>query len=313
MKRHHPSGMSRAFDSAFDIIKASHFQATYGPEFLLKAIGGPEVGAMRSYVQMNKQHPHPDVQESVEEVYNHLTALVSGRETPKPRMFDMHELAEMREAKAGPMSTANPEGTVAPQAPTPMQKAFRALLDAHFLRKNVMGTQDGIQYSLPPSVASMAQRPQVPEMQGGGFFRRPRPTGQTVLGGPTTMNVQPNAPNPMAGFGTGMDNAMSGGMGEMMPPPGAQIERMPHPSPFHGSTLGPSFARQGYRNVGGELVPPTNPYKGTPGLNAYRFYNDWNTKMGQPVGDESSYAGEISSNQSQAQAGDQFNRQTRKF
>lgn len=329
--------MSRAFDSAFNIIKASHFQATYGPEFFLKAIGGPEVEAMRSYVQMNESHPHPEVQQSVEDVYEHLTALASGQETPKPRMFSMQELSEMRQS-GGPMSTEDPQGTVDARA-TPMQKAFRALLDAHFLRKNVVGMQDGIEYSQPPSISSMAQRPQIPETmmqtmqtQAPGMFGRFKqpvtrtaqiPTGQMSLGGPRTMNVQQNAQNPLEGFGAGVQNALSSGMGEMMSPPGAEVTRMPHPSPFgdgYGRDYGgnefmpgTSFAVQGYQNVNGELVPPPHPYEGARGWHSHQNRLRYDEKMSKPVGDESKYAGTMDNTQQMAQAGDQFNRQTRQF
>ena len=168
---------------------------------------------------------------------------------------------------------------------------------------------------MPPSIASMAQRPQVPEMmtqtmdvptQAPGMFGRFKapvmqqhtteiPTGHTVTGGPQTMDVQQNPENPMAGIG---------GMGQMMPPPGAAVERMPRPSPFKSLDYPPkqSFAGQGYTvSDAGEFVRPKNPYEGE------RLRQNFEEKLKLPVG-ESRYAGDNLANPIPLQQGaaDQF-------
>jgi len=139
--------MAGAFDEAFNLLKMNHFTATYGPQFVLdavvKAIGGPEVARMRNYVLQHERHPHPEVRQSVEDVYQHLTALASGRMTPKPKMMDAQQLAEMR-AQAHMPQPGEPMQSVPasvesdkrqmPQEGTAMQKAMRALVDSHFAK-----------------------------------------------------------------------------------------------------------------------------------------------------------------------------------
>ena len=137
--------MAGAFDEAFNLLKMNHFTATYGPQFVLdavvKAIGGPEVERMRNYVLMHGNHPHPEVQQNVEDVYQHLTALASGRMTPKPKMMDAQQLAEMQAQVHMPQQGEPMQSVPAsvesdkrqmPQDGTPMQKAMRVLIDAHF-------------------------------------------------------------------------------------------------------------------------------------------------------------------------------------
>ena len=145
--------MAGAFDEAFNLLKMSHFTATYGPQFVLdtvvKAIGGPEVERMRNYVLQHERHPHPEVQQSVEDVYQHLTALSSGRMTPKPKMMDAQQLAEMRAqthmpqpgepmqsvpASVDPRMRQTPQGDDDEKGATPMQKAMRVLVNSHFAK-----------------------------------------------------------------------------------------------------------------------------------------------------------------------------------
>lgn len=139
--------MAGAFNEAFDLLKMNHFTATYGPQFVLdtvvKAIGGPEVERMRNYVLQHERHPHPEVQQSVEDVYQHLTALASGRMTPKPKMMDAQQLAEMRAQAHMPQpgepmqsvpASVDPSMRQMPQDGTPMQKAMRVLVDSHFAK-----------------------------------------------------------------------------------------------------------------------------------------------------------------------------------
>lgn len=139
--------MAGAFDEAFNLLKMNHFTTTYGPQFVLdavvKAIGGPEVERMRNYVLMHGNHPHPEVRQSVEDVYQHLTALASGRMTPKPKMMDAQQLAEMQAQVHMPQQGEPMQSVPAsvesdkrqmPQDGTPMQKAMRVLVNSHFAK-----------------------------------------------------------------------------------------------------------------------------------------------------------------------------------
>ena len=116
---------------------------------VVKAIGGPEVERMRNYVLQHERHPHPEVQQSVEDVYQHLTALASGRMTPKPKMMDAQQLDEMRAqaqmprpgepmqsvpASIDPSMRQTMMGDDDEKGATPMQKAMRALVDSHFAK-----------------------------------------------------------------------------------------------------------------------------------------------------------------------------------
>lgn len=121
---------------------------------------------------------------------------------------------------------------------TPFDAAWTLLKSDTMVRKNVIGSQYGTQYKMPPAIASMAQRPQQPEMmtqqmevqqQQPGFFGRFRqptttmqttqiPTGANVVGeraGP----VQTNSPHPPGAL-------------VAKRPAGAQVTRMPRPGPY---------------------------------------------------------------------------------
>ena len=225
MKRHHPTSMSRAINSAFDVLKMQHFEQQYGYEFVLdvisKAVQDPRVEKMRMFVLQNMDSPDPQMRRQAEEIYQQLTQVMSGAGGQISSATPLGVDPSPPPAPEGLMSTGNPKGEARPI----MAKAFSAFLDAEFIRKNVVGIQETgqsgtpVQYNMPDPISSMSQRPQTPERSG--FFNRP--TGTNVTGGPQTMNVQQNAKNPMAGVG---------GMGQMMPPPGAQVTRMPRPSPF---------------------------------------------------------------------------------
>ena len=331
--------MSRAFDAAFDIVKMNHFERQYGYEFVLdaisKAVQDPRVEKMRMFVLQNMDSPDPQMRAQAERIYAQLTQIMSGAGGKISAATPLGVDPSPPPNPAGLMSTANPQGE-APMMPSkPMAKALDAFFDAEFIRKNVIGIQEvgskntPVQYSMPPSVASMSQRPQVPEMmtqtmdvptQAPGIFGRFKapvmqqhttqiPTGHTVTGGPQTMNVQQNPENPMAGIGAGYPNANEAGLGgQMMPPPGAAIERMPRPSPFDYGAPDTSFAGQGYTvNDAGNWVRPKNPYRNTVGtrgaLAAQSFEDDLRKPVGNP--DDFPY---FSSNSQVAQMGaaDQF-------
>ena len=184
-----------------------------------------------------------------------------------------------------------------------MSDAFEVawtLLKSDIMHKeNVIGMQDGTQYTMPPAIASMAQRPQQPEMmtqqmevqqQQPGFFGRFKqpttemrttqvPTGANVVGrrpgyfanvnaGP----IQTNSPHPLGAIAAD-------------PAPGAQVTRMPRPGPFpegysSNASRMPSFSNyQGHYSNGAHLsgfdgrgtigTRPANildlPYHGTRG------------------------------------------------
>ena len=322
--------MSRAFDAAFDIVKMSHFERQYGYEFVLdaisKAVQDPRVEKMRMFVLQNMDSPDPRMRAQAERIYAQLTQIMSGAGGKISAATPLGVDPSPPPNPAGLMSTANPQGEAPMMSPKPMAKALDAFFDAEFIKKNVIGMQEAgrrgtpVQYKMPPAIASMAQRPQVPEMmtqtmdvptQAPGMFGRFKapvmqehttqiPTGHTVTGGPQTMNVQQNPENPMAGIG---------GMGQMMPAPGATVERMPRPSPFD-SNYPPSrsFAGQGYTvNNAGNFVRPKNPYSDEVGiqnrLNAQGFESD----LRLPVG-ENRMAGDQTVNNKFAQMGaaDQF-------
>tara|TARA_R100000951_G_scaffold103058_1_gene95483 strand:- start:35 stop:484 length:450 start_codon:yes stop_codon:yes gene_type:complete len=130
-----------------------------------------------------------------------------------------------------------------------------------------------------------------------GRFRQedPVPTGGTALGGPTTMNIQQNPDHPMGPqFGVGAA-------------PGAQVQRMPHPSPFVGTVPSASHAGQGYTvNDAGEFVRPENPHQ------TKSTSEDFERRLNLPIGAPGSGGGDANS-VAQSQAGDQFSRQTRQF
>ncbi len=332
MKRHHPTSMSRAINAAFDLLKMQHFEQQYGYEFVLdvisKAVQDPRVEKMRMFVLQNMDSPDPQMRRQAEEMYQQLTEVMSGAGGKISAATPLGVDPSAPPAPEGLMSTGNPKGEARPI----MAKAFSAFLDAEFIRKNVVGTQatgrggTPVQYNMPPSVASMAQRPQIAEMQPQttqvpqqapgmfGRFKQPvmtdqtnlAPTGDNVTGGPATMNVQQNAENPMEGLG---------GMGQMMAAPGAQVTRMPRPQPF-GSGMGTdvyfnggkvpaptqSLAGEGYTvDDAGDWVKPPNPYESS--ANRQRWARD--SKL--PVGNYNSEGDyRINTRTAQMGAADQF-------
>jgi len=319
--------MSRAINSAFDVLKMQHFEQQYGYEFVLdvisKAVQDPRVEKMRMFVLQNMDSPDPQMRRQAEEIYQQLTQVMSGAGGQISSATPLGVDPSAPPAPEGLMSTGNPKGEARPI----MAKAFSAFLDAEFIRKNVIGTQETgprntpVQYSMPEPIESMSQRPLVPEMTTQttpapgmfGRFKQPVttqvPTGNMVMGGPQTMNVQQNAENPMAGFGAGHEGATPAGLGgQMMPAPGSEVTRMPRPSPFEHPTSPPSrsFAGQGYTvDDAGNFVRPPNPYSGKFGLMTHA--QNFETDLRKPVG-EDRFAGNQRTNSAVAQMGaaDQF-------
>ena len=244
MKRHHPISMSRAINSAFDVLKMQHFEQQYGYEFVLdvisKAVQDPRVEKMRMFVLQNMDSPDPQLRRQAEEIYQQLTQVMSSGGGKISAASPLGVDPSQPPAPEGLMSTGNPQGEARPI----MAKAFNAFLDAEHLRKNVIGIQETgqsgapVQYNMPPSIASLSQRPQTPER--GGFFNRP--TGEMTTGPrpPASQPMPPGMPPMppgMAGEGPvqqSQENPMDGfgGVGQMMQPPGAQVTRTPRPSPF---------------------------------------------------------------------------------
>ena len=217
-----------AFSDAFFILKNEHRFDLLIDSVLRKGKAEDAIALqqMRQFVLDNENSPDPAMRQAAEDMYQKLTQMMSQRRgvTPTPRPEGpVGEGAEMTDMSQPAMPPQHP-----------MKKAWDSL------RKNVVGMDYNqkipAEYNMPPAVASMAQRPQVPETKphtvtypAQGLFSRlrgrqsqtyPRRTGHTVSGGPTTMDVQENPPHPMGEqFGAG-------------PAPGAQVERMPPPDPY---------------------------------------------------------------------------------
>jgi hypothetical protein len=118
MKRHHPSGMSRAFDEAFSLIKMNHLTSTYGvelfDEMLVKAFYD---GELRKNI----------------EDYMHMSLGELADLPPDEKEYAFTLLQQHLAAQ--PKATADPQAEAPAQEeapPEPVAKAFRALLDAHF-------------------------------------------------------------------------------------------------------------------------------------------------------------------------------------
>ena len=117
MKQHRASGMSRAFDKAFSILKMNHLTSTYGvalfDEMLVKASYDGELRKnLEEYLQMSMGELADLPPEEKEYAFN---------------LIQQHRAAQ-------PKATADPQAEAPAQeeSPEPMAKAFRALLDAHF-------------------------------------------------------------------------------------------------------------------------------------------------------------------------------------
>lgn len=140
MKRHHPPSMSRAFDSAFDIIKMNHFEREYGYEFILdsisKAVQDPRVEKMRMFVLQNMDSPDPQMRAQAERVYAQLTQIMSGAGGKISAATPLGVDPSPPPNPAGLMSTANPQGEAPMMSPKPMAKALDAFFDAEFIRKS---------------------------------------------------------------------------------------------------------------------------------------------------------------------------------
>ena len=100
-----------AFNTAFDFLRGSLIEKNV-----------PTVEQMRQFVTANENHPDPAVRAKVEEVYQHLMNVMSGRQSLQPQMPDVHAIeAARREAMARRSFEAAPpmaemvEG--APEAP----------------------------------------------------------------------------------------------------------------------------------------------------------------------------------------------------
>ena len=299
-----------AFDDAFYILKNEHMFDMACDALLRKGKAEEmiQLQQMRQFVLDNENSPDPAKRQAAEDMYQHLTRIMSAQSRTSPMV-----------APEGPVGEGGSMGAMAGSAQPPEHPMMKAWDN---LRKNVVGMQDGIQYSMPPSVASMAQRPLVPEMTTQtspapgifGRFKQPVttqvPTGNMVMGGPQTMNVQENPQSPMAGFGAGHPNVSTpGGIESMGATPGRAVERMPHPSPFNLPTLPPkmSLAGQGYTvDDAGNYVRPRNPYQSD------EVRERFERKLDRPLGGTNAGVSDANT-PNQQQAGDQFNRQTRQF
>jgi len=79
-----------AFNTAFTFLRDSVIEKN-----------APSIEQMRNFVAANENHPDPAIRAKVEEVYQHLTSMMSGRESLQPQMPDVHAIeAARREAMA---------------------------------------------------------------------------------------------------------------------------------------------------------------------------------------------------------------------
>ena len=143
---------------------------------------------------------------------------------------------------------------------------------------------------MPPAVASMAQRPQVPETMNQtmqtpapgmfGRFKQPVtntaqiPTGQMSLGErppappqpqPQANGMPPMPPMPSYGEGPVQPNAPHpmGGPLSVGQAPGAQVTRMPRPGPYDEDDAGFKHSSLTDRNFGTFTDGPLGNRKGT--------------------------------------------------
>ena len=229
-----------AFDEAFTLLKVEHAFDLMEGHFLQKGKmdEAMELQAMREFVNVNAESADPAKRQAAEEMLQQLTGLMS-RRRPDPVQLPPRPVGE------GGIPTASTEHPA-------VEKAF------DFLKKNVVGIQDGVQYTMPPAIASMAQRPQVPQFMEQtmeiptrapgifGRFKKPVmrrrtediPTGQLGLGGPQTMNVQENPQMPFQS------------LLEQQLPAGAQVTRMPRPGPYAEEPTGMEHDISSDRNFG---------------------------------------------------------------
>lgn len=128
MKRHRPPSMSRAFDTAFDIIKMNHLRANYGAalfdSILMKAMEDYVLRKnLEDYMDMSMEELIALPPEEKEHAFNLIQAARSGVDpSPPPN-------------PAGLMSTKDPQGE-AMMPKKPMAKALDAFFDAEFIRKS---------------------------------------------------------------------------------------------------------------------------------------------------------------------------------
>ena len=222
-----------AFNDAFTILKMNFNLDNLLNSMLQKGQmeDASQLRQMRQFVMENENSADPAKRQAAEEMYEHLTRLMShlggNREQSGPEMPPVQGFNAPPPEGPRPVGEGGAIGEVQQPAQHPMMKAWLSL------KKNVIGNQGGVEYKMPDPIASMSQREQVPEMQPKGFFGRMKPTGEMTTGSRPQGAVQQNAQNPMDGFGAGQDNNATamGGMG-VGAVPGAQVTRMPRPNPF---------------------------------------------------------------------------------
>ena len=243
-----------AFDDAFYILKNEYsFDLTHDSLLLKgKFEEANQLRGMRQFVLENENSADPAMRQAAEDMYQKLTQIMSAQSGTAPMQQPQGPVGE----------GANLNQMNAPPPQHPMMKAWTNL------KKNVISQQDGQQYSMPPAIASMAQRPQVPETAPTGFLGGQRPTGDMTTGGPQTMNVQENQAN----MGTAFEQ-----QGHI--PGMAQVTRAPHPSPFGnregGVNTGKSVNPQDYEKM-------TEYNRQNPSFSGANFEEGNTNHMGRP-------------------------------
>jgi hypothetical protein len=217
-----------AFNTAFTFLRDSVIQKN-----------APTVEQMRQFVLANENHPDPAMRAKVDEIYQHLTSMMSGRESLQPEMPDVHGIeAARREAMARrsfeaapPMAQMDGEGESSMRmtpggqmAPVPVQRMPRVdatrpanpfkgergqMQKAERVERRERRTQPGENSMLTPE---QAEDEEIGEQRAGGIrslpqYMRPMNRAPPRPAEPDT-NEPPN-PFPMKRKGSPMDIAFA--------------------------------------------------------------------------------------------------------
>ena len=219
-----------AFNTAFDFLRGSLIEKN-----------APTVEQMRQFVTANENHPDPAVRAKVEEVYQHLMNIMSGRQSMQPQMPDVHAIeAARREAMArrsfeaappmaemvegapeAPGMRMTPGGQMAPMPVEQTQRVDRTapahpfigergrMKKAERVQRRERRTQPGENSMLTPEEA---EDEQIQQEREGGIRPLPqfmRPMSRASPGYPEPDTSTPPNPFPMKRKGSPMDIAFA--------------------------------------------------------------------------------------------------------
>lgn len=218
-----------AFNTAFDFLRGSLIEKNV-----------PTVEQMRHFVTANEGHPDPAVRAKVEEVYQHLMDVMSGRQSIPPQIPDVHAIeaarreamarrsfeaappmAEVEGAPEAPGMRMTPGGQMAPMPVQQTQRVDRTapanpfigergrFKKAERVQRRERRTQPGENSMLTPEEAEYEQIQQ--EREGG---IRPLPQYMRPMGRVTPRPEEPDTsappnPFPMKRKGSPMDIAFA--------------------------------------------------------------------------------------------------------